>query len=97
MEERGVELVSSYITPKECELHHQVMEVQLELLRAKDRELEERINNIATRLSNIEGKIDLVLKSQTDLNKYLIWLLVGIVLTLIGVVLGRVVDFGYFV
>lgn len=86
-----------FVTPKVCELHHQVMESQLELLRQKDKALEEKIGGIEKRLDVMDAKIDKMLELQASIYKFLIWLTVGIILTLVGVVAGRAIDFGWLI
>jgi hypothetical protein len=84
-----------YVTPSQCEQHHQIMELKLELLRQKDASLEDKIIGIETRLNSMDAKMDKILGLQESFNKYTLWLAVGIILTLIGVLTGRALDFGW--
>ena len=86
-----------YVTSNMCELHHKIMEGQLELLRHKDAALEEKILGIEVRLSAMEEKIDSILDWQQTQFKIQLGIAVAIILTLIGVFLGRAIDFGLFV
>lgn len=86
-----------YVTPKDCELHHKLIEAQMETLRQKDDFLDERMTGIETRLTTIDGKMDKVVALMESQKNYIIWLLVGIVLTGAGVLLGRGVDFGWLI
>lgn len=84
-----------FVTPGMCEMHHKVMEGQLELLRQKDKNLEDKMEGVEKRIDTIDAKIDELLKAQRDFNKYLIWIAVGVSLTLLGVITGRALDFGW--
>lgn len=84
-----------YVTPGMCEMHHKVMEGQLELLRQKDKSLEEKMTGVEKRIDTIDEKMDELLKAQQDFNKYLIWIAAGVALTLFGVLTGRALDFGW--
>ena len=84
-----------YVTESMCEMHHKVMESQLEILRQKDKGLEEKITGVEKRLDSIDEKISELLALQQKLNDYLLYLAVGIILTLIGVLTGRALDFGW--
>jgi hypothetical protein len=86
-----------YVTPSMCEMHHKIMEGQLELLRQKDKALEEKIGGVEVRLTIMERKIDDILKWQVDQYKVQVGILIAIVLTLVGVFRGRAIDFGMFV
>lgn len=83
------------MTSKVCELHHQLMESKLKLLEQKDNSLEEKIEGIEVRLNRMDEKLDELLALQANFNKYLLWMAVGIILTLIGVLTGRALDFGW--
>jgi hypothetical protein len=84
-----------YVTPGMCDMHHRVMEGQLELLRQKDKALEDKMSGVEKRIDAIDAKMDELLRAQQDFNKYLIWISVGVVLTLVGVITGRALDFGW--
>jgi hypothetical protein len=71
------------------------MEGQLELLRQKDKTLEEKIGGVELRLAKMDEKIDQVLELQMAFNKYSLWLAAGVILTLVGVIAGRALDFGW--
>jgi hypothetical protein len=86
-----------YVSSKMCELHHKIMEGQLDLLRQKDAALEDKIGGIETRLSDMEKKIDQIIDWQSNQYKIQLGIAILIVFTLIGVILGRGVDFGIFV
>lgn len=85
----------SFVTADRCTLHHKIMEGQLELLRQKDKQLEEKIGGVELRLEKMDEKIDQVLELQMAFNKYSLWLAAGVILTLIGVIAGRALDFGW--
>jgi hypothetical protein len=97
-----------YVTPTVCQMHHQIMEGQLELLRQKDKTLEDKMMGIEKRIDIMDGKIDSILKTIHDLNlnlianqatlqKYALWFAIGIGLTLFGVLTGRALDFGWLI
>lgn len=86
----------SFVTEDRCTLHHKIMEGQLELLRQKDKMLEEKITGVEIRLERMDEKIDEILNWQADQYKIQIALLAAVILTLIGVVIGRGLDFGLF-
>lgn len=86
-----------YVTPSQCEMHHRLMDAKLELLRQKDASLEDKITGIEKRLDSMDAKMDRILELQQSFNKYTLWLAVGIILTLIGVIAGRALDFGWIV
>lgn len=85
-----------YVTNPMCDLHHQLVESKLEMLKQKDQWLEDKISGVESRLDSMEKKIDDILRWQENQYKLQIGLLVAIVLTLAGVLVGRVVDFGMF-
>ena len=89
--------MEDFVTPQMCEMHHKIIEAQLEVLRQKDKALEEKIGGIEKRLDAMDAKIDQMLRLQSDIYKFLIWLTVGIICTLIGVLAGRAIDFGWLV
>lgn len=95
-----------YVTPTMCEMHHKVMEAQLEVLRQKDKSLEDRMTGIEKRLDAMDEKIDAILQNQTnlalstkqfqtDVIKYALWIAIVVMATLVGVLTGRAVDFGW--
>jgi hypothetical protein len=86
----------TYVTPPMCDLHHQLVESKLELLRQKDNNLEDKISAFEGRMSNMESKLDDLLKWQVNQFKLEVGIAVAVVLTLIGVILGRGLDFGLF-
>lgn len=86
-----------FVTPTMCDMHHKVMEAQLEVLRQKDKNLEEKISGVEKRLDSIDEKMNELLGLQQKLNNYLLYLAVGIILTLIGVLTGRALDFGWLI
>jgi hypothetical protein len=86
-----------YVTPSMCEMHHKVMEAQLEVLRQKDKALEDKMTGVEKRIDAIDEKMDALLTAQQDFNKYLIWIAVGVALTLFGVITGRALDFGWLI
>lgn len=85
-----------YVTSNMCELHHKIMEGQIELLKQKDLALEEKIGGIEKRLTIMEGKIDQIIEWQSNQYKVQLGTAILIIVTLIGVLLGRVIDFGIF-
>lgn len=86
-----------YVTANMCELHHKIMEGQIELLKQKDSALEEKIGGIEKRLAVMEDKIDKILEWQSNQYKVQLGMAILIIFTLIGVLLGRGIDFGLFV
>jgi hypothetical protein len=84
-----------FVTPKVCDLHHQLMEEKLTTLRQKDQALEDKISGVEKQLASIGEKIDKLVGMQENQNRYLLWLAIGIILTLIGVLAGRAVDFSW--
>jgi hypothetical protein len=84
-----------FVTPKVCDLHHQLMEEKLTTLRQKDQALEDKITGVEKQLITIGDKIDRLVNMQESQTKYLLWIAVGIILTLLGVLAGRVVDFSW--
>lgn len=90
-------LDDDYVTPTMCTMHHRVMEAQLEVLRQKDKNLEDKISGVERRLDSIDEKMNELLGLQQKLNNYLLYLAVGIILTLVGVLTGRALDFGWLI
>lgn len=86
-----------FVTPSQCEQHHKLMDLKLELLRQKDASLEDKIDGVEKRLDSMDAKMDKILGLQESFNKYTLWLAVGIILTLVGVLAGRALDFGWIV
>lgn len=84
-----------FVTPKICDLHHKLMEEKLETLRQKDKALEDKIDGVEEQIEKINEKIDRLITMQENQNKYLLWCAVGIILTLIGVLTGRAIDFSW--
>lgn len=86
-----------YVTNDKCALHHQIMEGQLELLRQKDKQLDDKITGIENRLEKMDEKMDKIMQWQAEQYKVQLGIAVVVVITLIGVLLGRGLDFGLFV
>jgi hypothetical protein len=92
-----------FVTSGMCEMHHKLMESQLELLRQKDKQLEEKISGIERSLEKMDAKLDVlsekqegIIKWQADQYKLQLGMAILLVTILIGVVLGRGLDFGIF-
>ena len=86
-----------YVTKEMCALHTKVVEVQFEILRAKDLEIEKTVVAIGDRIAVIDEKIDKLVGLQEKLNAYLLYLAIGVILTLVGVITGRALDFGWLI
>ena len=90
-----------YITPSECGLNHQILIGKLDLVSQKYDSLEDRVDGIEhridARLDAMDIKIDKLLGLQEKLNAYLLYLAIGVILTLVGVITGRALDFGWLI
>jgi len=84
-----------YVTKEICALHSKVVEVQFGVLRAKDIEIEKAVSGLGNQIIIMDAKIDKLVGLQEKLNSYLLYLAIGVILTLIGVVTGRALDFGW--
>jgi len=71
-----------------CRLHREVIDAKIETLKQKDHALDKR-------MEGIENKIQEVFDLQRTILYVIIFIAVGTILTLIGVLLGRGVDFGW--
>jgi hydroxymethylglutaryl-CoA reductase len=85
-----------YVTSNMCELHHKIMEGQIELLKQKDSALEEKIGGIEKKLEAMEDKIDRIIEWQANQYKIQLGIAIIVAFTLAGVLLGRGIDFGLF-
>ena len=84
-----------YMTKEMCALQTKIISVQFEMLREKDKEIEKSVSAIGGRILIIDEKIDKLVGLQEKLNSYLLYLAIGVILTLIGVLTGRALDFGW--
>ena len=73
---------NDFVTPEVCALHHQIQET--------------KIAAVESRMDGIEGSIGEVRDLQIKILYAIIGLFGASVLTLIGVLMGRAVDFGVF-
>ena len=88
-----------YVSPLTCELHHQLVEGKIEIVTVRVKALEDKVGDmekrVDVRLNALDAKIDKLLDLQTKLQSYLLYIAIGVVLTLIGVITGRAVDLGW--
>ena len=88
-----------FVTPLTCDLHHQLVEGKIEMVTGRVRALEDKVadmeKRVDQRLTALEGKIDQLLLMQAHLQTYLLYIAVGVILTLVGVITGRAVDLGW--
>ena len=89
----------AYVTPLTCELHHKLVEGKIEVVATRVKALEDKVTGIEhridTRMDAMDAKIDKLLGLQEKLTNYLLYIAVGVILTLIGVLTGRALDFGW--
>lgn len=76
-----------FVTKEVCDLHHQLTEAKIANLEQCDEKHEKRMDTI-------ESKIDGVYEMQKKQMTFLIYVAVGVSITLFGVIIGRGVDFG---
>jgi hypothetical protein len=81
---------SEYVTPEMCSLHREVINTKLKMLEGVD-------DAIEGRMLRIEAGIDEIRQLQKNIYYALIGISVGTVLTLLGVILGRGIDFGWLI
>ena len=80
--------MSEVITPDVCKLHREVIDTKIDALKQKDMTQD-------TRMQGIEEKIEEVFALQKTILYVIIFVAVGTCLTLLGVILGRGIDFGW--
>ena len=78
----------TYIRTEMCNLHREVINTKLEMLKGVDEAIE-------ARMVRIEDGISEIRQLQKSIYYALIGISVGTALTLLGVVLGRGFDFGW--
>jgi hypothetical protein len=81
---------SESISPSMCALHREVINTKLEMLSGVDAAIEGR-------MVRIEDGIDEIRQLQKNIYYALIAISIGTVLTLMGVILGRGIDFGWLI
>ena len=81
---------SETVTTKICDLHREVIESKLQVLKGADKAIEARMLGIEKGIEEIRGL-------QKNIYYALIAISVGVTLTLLGVILGRGVDFGWLI
>ena len=79
-----------YIRIEMCNLHREVINTKLEMLKGVDEAIE-------ARMARIENGISEIRQLQKSIYYALIGISVGTALTLLGVVLGRGFDFGWII
>ena len=89
----------SYVTPLTCDLHHKLVEGKIEIVSGRVKALEDKVSGIEhridIRMDAMDVKIDKLLGIQEKLTNYLLYIAVGVILTLVGVLTGRALDFGF--
>jgi hypothetical protein len=80
--------MTDYVSKEVCDLHQQVTQTMIDALKEKD-------NTLECRMEGIESGIAEVRDLQKQLLYCIIFVAVGVSLTLFGVVLGRGIDFGW--
>ena len=88
-----------YVTPLTCDLHHKLVEGKIEVVSVRVKALEEKVTDmekrVDVRLNALDVKIDKMLEMQSKLQTYLLYISIGVILTLVGVISGRAIDFGW--
>lgn len=79
-----------YITKEVCELHNKVIASRIEFLQQADEKLEKRIAGIEEGIASVQ-----VLQKQ--ILYVIIFVAIGTIMTLLGVILGRGFDLGWMV
>ena len=79
-----------YITKEVCELHNKVIASRIEFLQQADEKLEKRMNGIEEGIASVQ-----VLQKQ--ILYVIIFVAIGTIMTLLGVILGRGFDLGWMV
>ena len=89
----------SYVTPLTCDLHHKLVEGKIEIVSSRVKALEDKVigieHRIDIRMDAMDAKIDKLLGLQEKLTNYLLYIAIGVIQTLIGVLTGRALDFGW--
>ena len=89
----------NFVTPLTCDLHHKLVESKIEAVAVRCQSLEDKVTGIEhridMRMDAMDLKIEKILSLQENTYKILIYLAIGTIITLIGVVLGRALDFGW--
>jgi hypothetical protein len=87
----GGEMHQGYdsVTTAMCDLHRQVIDTKIDAMKTCDDALENRMDGIETGIAEVR-----------DLQTKILYAIIGLfgasILTLIGVLLGRAIDFGVF-
>lgn len=76
------------VTVEICKLHREIMDGKIEVLKVKDEALDGRMQGIEQGIKEVHDLQKLILYA-------IIGIAVGVILTLIGVILGRGIDFGW--
>jgi len=79
---------NEYVSPEICRLERKTIETEIEALKKCDGDLEER-------MKDIKADIKDVLALQKTLLYAIIFVSIGVALTLFGVLMGRGIDFGW--
>lgn len=77
-----------YVTREVCELHHQVTAAKIESLQLCDEKLEKRMDGIEEGIASVQAL-------QKQILYAIIFVAVGTIMTLTGVIVGRGIDFGW--
>jgi hypothetical protein len=89
----------AFVTPLTCDLHHKLVEGKIEVVATRVKALEDKVTGIEhridIRMDAMDEKIEKILNLQENTYKILIYLAIGIILTLLGVITGRALDFGW--
>lgn len=89
------------VTEEVCSLKKKLFEAKLETFDVRLNNLSDKVNSnmniLSERMDVIDTKLEKLIELQENTYKTLIWLSVGIILVLIGVVTGRALDFGWLV
>jgi len=71
----------NFVKPEMCALHRDVIRVQVEAC-------DKRVDGILEELREVR-------ELQVSIRNYILFIAVGVILTLLGVILGRGMDFGW--
>jgi len=89
------------VTEGSCSLKKKLYDAKLETFNVRLERLEEKVDSnmsfVSARLDAVDKQLEKLINLQENTYKTLIWLSVGIILVLIGVITGRALDFGWLV
>jgi hypothetical protein len=83
-------MAPEYVTKEVCDLHHQVTAAKIESLQLCDEKLEKRMDGIEEGIAAVQGL-------QKQILYVIIFIAIGTIMTLVGVIVGRGFDLGWMV